>query len=100
MLTYRTRKSVVYLHHTRDRDGDLIFYFTDAQHIADGTFLQSSPLVGIRRSWSAVLDHQGRGNLGKYILATRNTEYEVQMPHDKAAHLALELGVALPAPSV
>jgi hypothetical protein len=81
---------VVYLHHTRDRDGDVVFYFLERERGGDQP-LQSSPIVSIKRGVSAVLDVKGRGNLGRYTLVTQNTEYEVQMPHDKADHLAREL---------
>jgi hypothetical protein len=90
----RTRKHVQYLHHTRDADGDVIFYFVDPQ--MGDEVRQSSPVVGLRRLPSPVLDVQGSGDLVKYLIATQNTDYEVQLPHQKAAHLALELGLSCP----
>jgi hypothetical protein len=87
----RLRQAVVHLHQTRDRDGDGIFYFYAPQRCHDGEYMQSSPIVSIRRCLSAVLDRRGRGNRGKSILMTLHSDYEVQMPHDTAEHLAVEL---------
>jgi hypothetical protein len=92
----RKRRIVLYLHHTRDRDGEVIFYFHDPQIGVNGAVMQSSPVVHIRRSFSAVLDRHGRGDQGKYIICTTNTDYEVQMSREKGEHLAMELGVRLP----
>jgi hypothetical protein len=93
MVTFRIRRSVVYRHHTRDRDGDVILYFLDMRIGGGRALLQSSPVVAIRKSPSAVLDRTGRGGLGKYLISTRHTDYEVQMPHDRAEHLTRELGL-------
>jgi hypothetical protein len=84
------RKQVRYLHHTRDTDGDVIFYFLDPLKEEAG-IMQSSPIVGIATVRSAVLDVTNHGRLGKYVIVTQNTAYEVQMPADKADHLLLEL---------
>jgi hypothetical protein len=92
----QTRKAVTYLHHTRDRDGDVIFYFLDPERPTGNQVMQSSPVLGLSRCLSAVLDPEGRGNVGKYIITTQNTCYEVQMPRDKAEHLLREVGVPKP----
>jgi hypothetical protein len=84
------RKQVRYLHHTRDTDGDVIFYFLDPLK-EEADMMQSSPVVGIAPVRSAVLDVASHGRLGKYVILTQNTAYEVQMPADKADHLLLEL---------
>ena len=90
-------RSVHYLHHTRDNDGDVIFYFSDGSTGEGGgaAVLKSSPITALRRLQSGVVD---RGGLGKtrYILRTQNNDYLVYMTQDHAAHLARELGVALP----
>jgi hypothetical protein len=91
MMALNKRQCVVYVHHTRDRDGDVILYFTDMRNDSGQAPFQSSPVVSIRRSTSAVLDRNGQGGLGKYIITTQNTDYEVQMPHELAKHLAREL---------
>jgi hypothetical protein len=90
MVASIRRKQVLYVHHTRDADGDVVFYFVDARD-AGRALRQSSPVVSLRRLLSAVFDPQGRGNLAKYLIVTQNSEYEVQMPRDKAQHLAQEL---------
>ncbi len=89
------RRSVQYLHHTRDPDGDIIFYFSDPQTNPDGAVEKSSPVVAMRRVANGVVDRGGSG-LARYILTTQNSEYEIQMVRDKASHLAMELGIALP----
>jgi hypothetical protein len=90
-------RSVHYLHHTRDNDGDVIFYFSDGSTGEGGgaAVLKSSPITALRRLQSGVVD---RGGLGKtrYVLRTQNNDYLVYMTQDHAAHLARELGVALP----
>ena len=58
--------------------------------------LQSSPITNLRRIPSAVIDGCGHGHIARYRITTQNTEYEVQMPWDKADHLAKELGLTLP----
>jgi hypothetical protein len=91
MAASEAPKSVVYLHHTRDKDGDVVFFFLDREK--SGTEpVRSSPVLGIRRCHSAVLDVKGHGRMGRYVVTTQNTVYEVQMPLDKADHLAKELG--------
>jgi hypothetical protein len=91
MVAIRKRQCVVYVHHTRDSDGDVILYFRDMRICGGHALVQSSPIVSIRRGTSAVVDRQGQGGLGKYIITTQHTEYDVQMPHDRADHLAREL---------
>ncbi|HKI38751.1 MAG TPA: hypothetical protein VKA46_43280 [Gemmataceae bacterium] len=92
----QAKKPVVYLHHTRDGDGDVILFFIDPRVCPAGTHLQSSPVLGIRRSSSAIIDLRGDGQVGKYVIVTENSTYELQMPRAKAEHLARELGGALP----
>jgi hypothetical protein len=91
MAKTETPKAVVYLHHTRDRDGEVVFFFLDREKSGDEP-LQSSPVRNLRRSRSAVLDLKGHGSLGRYLISTQNHVYEVQLPLDKADHLAQELG--------
>jgi hypothetical protein len=90
-------RSVHYLHHTRDNDGDVIFYFSDGSTEEGGglAVLGSSPITALCRLRSGVVD---RGGLGKtrYVLRTRNNDYLLYLTQDHAAHLARELGVALP----
>jgi hypothetical protein len=95
MTTVRQKKCVLYLHHTRDADGDMIFFFVDPSRGPAGTVLQSSPILGIRRASSAVLDLLGDGQQGKYVILTDHSAYEVQMPRAKAEHLAEELSLSL-----
>ena len=87
----KMRRSVIYLHHTPDRDGDVGFYFLDQERGGDEP-LRSSPVTGIRRFLSASLDLKGRAGLSRYIITTQNTEYQVDMAREKADHLAAELG--------
>jgi hypothetical protein len=94
MLAPRPRKLVQYLHHTRVRDGDVVFFFVDP-HMGNN-LRQSSRVVGLRRLPGPVLDVQGSGDLIKCLIATLNTDYEVQLPHQKADHLAVELGLSGP----
>ena len=96
MATYRNRKCVIYLHHRRDHDGDVLFYFLDVQDGDDAKVMQSSPIERIRRSYSAVIDPEGCGNLARYIISTQNTDYQVQMPVQRAAHLAGLLAAIAP----
>jgi hypothetical protein len=91
MPTDQPPRNVIYLHHTRDHDGDVVFYFLDHERAGEEP-MQSSPITGIRRYLSAVLDLDGHGSLTRYLLTTKNTEYLVQMPRDKADHLAREVG--------
>jgi hypothetical protein len=91
MMTIKKRQSVVYVHHTRDCDGDVILYFRDTRTPGGQPPLQSSPVISIRRSPSAVVDCAGRGGLGKYILTTQNSDYEIQIAHDLARHIIREL---------
>jgi hypothetical protein len=91
MTASEAPKNVIYLHHTRDRDGEVVFYFLDHERSGEEP-LQSSPVCSIRRCHSAVLDLSGHGSLGRYHIATQNTLYEVQLSLDKADHLARELG--------
>ncbi len=90
--TPQERKCVLYLHHERDSDGDLIFYFIDPSRGSAGEILQSSPIVEIRRSLSAVIDLKGDGEVGKYVILTRHSAYEVQMPRRRAEQMARALG--------
>jgi hypothetical protein len=91
MPTSKVRKNVFYLHHTRDRDGDVVFIFLDREHSGEEP-VQSSPVTGIRRFMTATLDLKGKGNLSRYLITTQNTEYAVEMTRDRADHLAAELG--------
>lgn len=88
-------RAVTYLHHTRDAEGDVVFFFTDAAAADRQAVLQSSPVQGLRRVATAVIDRRGHGDLARYRITTEHTEYDVQMPADKADHLALELGLTL-----
>jgi hypothetical protein len=88
--TPQFRKQVQYLHHTRDANGDVIFFFKEPIK-KDAGVMQSSPILAIAGSSSAVLDVAEHGRLGKYVIKTQNTIYEVQMPVDKADHLKMEL---------
>ena len=90
MSVAMTCKYVHYLHHTCDADGNVIFFFVDPRDKV-GVRYRSSPVRALRRTGSTVLDLQGRGNLGKYLIVTQNSEYEVQMPCERAEHLAAQL---------
>jgi hypothetical protein len=87
----RSTRSVVYVHHTRDRDGDVILYFTDPKAGDRRTTMQSSPVLGLRRVYEAALT----GDVARYIVSTRNTDYDLHMPREKAHHLAKELHLTL-----
>jgi hypothetical protein len=91
----KTARWVEYLHHTRDSDGEVIFYFVDPTSGDDRPALKSSPVKGLRRLPGAVIEGRGRGCLARYRITTLNSEYEVQMAADKADHLAKELGITL-----
>lgn len=95
MSATRVPKPVLYVHHTRDADGDVVCFFVDPQDPA-GELRQSSPVARLRMAGSAVLDRAGRDDLGKYVLSTQNSDYEVQLSHERAEHLAWELGQVLP----
>jgi hypothetical protein len=92
VIVSTARNPVLYMHHTRDADGDVVFFFVHPRD-AGRSLRKSSPVVGLRRLLSAVHDPDGRGNLAKYLIVTRNSEYEVQMSRDTAQHLARELGL-------
>lgn len=97
MQPTRLRRTVLYLHHTRDADGDVVFYFVDPTRCGDGEFLQSSPVVRLRRLSGPVLERdQVQAGRGKYLIVTQNTDYEVQLSHERAAHLAREVGSPCP----
>jgi hypothetical protein len=96
-MSTRDRRQVVYLHHTRDKDGDVILYFVDRPHTGEQV-MQSSPVTAIRRLSSAVIDLEGHGAMAKYLISTAHTDYEVQMAKDKADHLATEVGGTIPGP--
>jgi len=72
---------VTYLHHTRDQDGDVVFYFTDRT----AEVHQSSPLVKL-------VCLATEGVQARCVLCTQNNNYEAQIPLEKAEHLAVELG--------
>jgi hypothetical protein len=96
MRSTRPKRSVRYVRHGRDADGDLIMYFVDPCRPSGGALMQSSPIVGLRRVYSAVIDLQGGGAVGRYVVRTCNTDYEVQMSPAAAEQLAVELGTSLP----
>jgi hypothetical protein len=84
-------RAVHYLHHTRDPDGDVVFFFNEAGPAAQEP-KQSSPILWIRRKRTATIDRGGNGALCRYAIHTQNSLYEVQIPRDKADHLAKEIG--------
>lgn len=88
-------RTVTYLHHTRDPGGDVVFYFTDPAVDGIREVWQSSPVRGLRRLPTAVIDRRGHGSLSRYRISTEHSEYEVLIPADKAGHLATELGLSL-----
>lgn len=94
MQTSRAPVPVLYLHHTRDADGDVLFYFVDPARCGDGDVLQSSPIVGLKRLPALVVQREGvAAGKGRYLISTANTDYAVQLSHERAAHLARELGL-------
>jgi hypothetical protein len=92
MSPINRRKYAVYLGHRCDLDGDVLFYFRDLAVGAGDKVFQSSPVQGIRRLRSPVIDQHGNGRLARYIIETENSEYEVQMPVEAARHLGSQLG--------
>ena len=52
-------RRVNYLHHTRDRDADVVFYFSDPPNLDIPVVLTSSPVIGMRRVLSGVVDAGG-----------------------------------------
>ena len=82
---------VVYRHHTRDPDGDIILYFVDNRQ-DPGALVKSSPVVSIKRATYVALDTGLDGQVGKYLVSTQNTIYEVAMSRAQAEHLAREIG--------
>jgi hypothetical protein len=62
----------------------------------DRTPIQASPVVAIRKSTSTVLDRHGRGGLGKYVITTQNSEYEVYLTRGQAEQLVREMHARSP----
>lgn len=91
MPATRTRRRAIYIRHIQDQDGDLILHFVDPIRCPRGTFLSSSPVVGIRRVLSAVLDTQDDQSLSRYLVSTENSDYEVEMRRSEAVDLAAAL---------
>jgi hypothetical protein len=94
--TPRLNRRVRYVGHGRDADGDLILYFVDPCRSLGSALLRSSPIVGLRRMYSAVMDLLGAGAVSRYVIHTCNTSYEVQVPPAVAEQLAREVGTPLP----
>jgi hypothetical protein len=86
-------RMVVYLHHTR-LDGEVVIFFRDPDRAGEEP-LCSSPVRELKRRHSAAVDLTGHGDLARYLIFTENSIYEVQMPRDRADHLACELGLDL-----
>jgi hypothetical protein len=91
----RPTRSVRYVRHERDGDGDLILYFVDPCRLPTSDLLWSAPVGGLRRVYSAVIDLRGEGAVGRYVVRTADTDYEVQMSWAAAQLLAWELGTSL-----
>ena len=89
----RPYRRVNYLHHTRDKDGDVLLFFTDPAATDPQAILQSSPITGLRKIPNAVIDTTGRGNLCRFLVVTAHTDYEITIAREKADHLSLEVGV-------
>jgi hypothetical protein len=88
------KRRVTYLHHTRDADGDVVLHFVDPTKNSPER-MQTSPVQRVKPIPSPVIDLTKRGPLGRYLITTQNTDYEVQMPRAAAEHLIIELGVPL-----
>jgi hypothetical protein len=88
-------KAVLYLHHTRDTDGEVIFYFREGN--VDGEPLRSSPILAIKKVVSGGSIASGR-SLAPFHIVTRNSVYEVVLGHDTAEHLAREIAVSSKSP--
>lgn len=80
------RKRVTYLHHTRDTDGDVVFFFKEG----DGPSVQSSPITSVQRSRIKPTFATGR-TMALYVVTTQNSTYEVLLPKDVAEHLRREI---------
>jgi hypothetical protein len=89
----RPRRLVQYRHHTRLPDGSVVLLFTDPSAEDPSAVHRSSPVVGVRRCFTPTLDSVGHGDLASFIVATENSEYQVQMRMGAQAHLAAELVV-------
>ena len=79
-------KVVSYLHHTRDADGDVVFFFKDGE----AEPLQSSPIVDVQQLPEKPGFVTGR-TLARYLITTSNSAYEVVIPKDTADHLLREI---------
>jgi hypothetical protein len=91
----RRRRVVQYRRHTRLPDGSVVLLFTDPTAEDPSAVHRSSPVVGVRRCFTPTLDTEGHGDLASFIVATENSEYQVQMRTAAQAHLAAELVLAV-----
>jgi hypothetical protein len=87
MASSRPRK-IVWVHHLElDRDGDLICYYDVTCGASARYRYQSSPVAGIRKAGSAIIEQAAGCTEGNYIIATQSTDYEVQLPQQVAAQI-------------
>jgi hypothetical protein len=84
-------RSIVYAHHTRDRDGDFILLFRDLASPDPQALVRSSPVLSVRRTLAAVLDSEGRGDLVSVEVTTAHSVYTLTMPWRLFLHLQREL---------
>lgn len=85
----RQRREVVYRHHSRDSDGDVVLFFIDLAEPEN--LLKSSPVISIERSYAAIFDAKGHGDLASVVISTRQTAYTTTMPLRLFEHLQIEL---------
>jgi hypothetical protein len=92
--TSRPRREVIYVHHTKDQDGDVVLRFRDLTAGDPSALFVSSPIVGVKRLYAAVFDAAGRGDLASVLVSTTRTDYATTMPVRLFEHLQTELSLA------
>jgi hypothetical protein len=85
------RREVVYVHHTRDKDLDVLLLFRDLTSPDPAALIRSSPVLAVRRTLAAVFDAEGRGDLVSVEVNTANTTYTLTMPWRLFLHLQREI---------
>lgn len=86
-MSDRILKRVLYIHHSRLADRDLVFLFKDPSICNGDELVRSSAIKSLRRYGSSF------GN--SYVITTESSDYLVQMSLGRADHLAMELSVSL-----
>lgn len=87
----RQRREVVYRHHSRDSDGDVVLFFVNLSEPEN--LLKSSPVLAVERTYAAIFDAKGYGDLTSVVIITRQTVYNTTMPLRLFEHLEIELDI-------